>query len=36
MQSGNHETYIRKYSYVGTLSCYEKMKQNILTKLKEN
>ena len=36
MQSGNHETYIRKYSYVDFLSGYEKVKQNILTKLKEN
>ena len=38
MQSGNHETYIRKYNYVDSLSisCYEKIKQNILTKLKEN
>ena len=35
MQSGNHETYIRKYNYVDSLSCYEKMKQDI-TKLKEN
>ena len=36
MQSGNHETYIRKYNYNGSLSCYEKIKQDILTKLKEN
>ena len=36
MQSGNHETYIRKYNYVDSLSCYENIKQNILTKLKEN
>ena len=39
MQSGNHETYIRKYNYVDSLSCYEKMKQDILTtqrKLKKN
>ena len=36
MQSGNHETYIRKYNYIDFLSCYEKMKQDILTKLKEN
>ena len=35
MQSGNHETYIRKYNYFDSLSCYEKIKQNILTKLKE-
>ena len=35
MQSGNHETYIRKYN-TDSLSCYEKIKQNILTKLKEN
>ena len=36
MQSGNCETYTRKYNYVDSLSCYEKIKQNILTKLKEN
>ena len=24
MQSGKHETYIRKYNYVDSLSCYEK------------
>ena len=36
MQSGNHETYIRKCNCVDFLSCYEKVKQNILTKLKEN
>ena len=38
MQSGNHETYIRKYNYIDSLSClcYQKMKQDILTKLKEN
>ena len=36
MKSGNHETYIRKYTYVDSLSCYEKIKQDILTKLKEN
>ena len=35
MQGGNHETYIRKYNY-DFLSCYEKIKRNILTKLKEN
>ena len=36
MQSGNHETYIRKYNYVDSLSCYETIKQDILTKVKEN
>ena len=36
MQSGNHETCIRKYNYVDSLSFYEKIKQNILAKLKEN
>ena len=36
MQSGKHETYIRKYNYVDSLSFYKKIKQNILTKLKEN
>ena len=36
MQIGNHETYIRKYNYIDSLSCYEKIKQDILTKLKEN
>ena len=38
MQSRNHETYIRKYNYIDSLSvlCYEKIMQNILTKLKEN
>ena len=36
MQSGNHKTYIRNYNYTDSLSCYEKNKQNILTKLKEN
>ena len=34
MQSGNHEIYIRKYNYVDSLSCYKKIKQNILTRLK--
>ena len=36
MQSGNHEIYIRKYNYVDSFSCYEKIKQIILTKLKES
>ena len=36
MQSGNYETYIRNYNYIDSLSCYENIKQNILTKLKEN
>ena len=36
MQSGNHETYIRKYNYIDSLSCYDKIKQDTLTKLKEN
>ena len=36
MQSGNQKIYIRKYKYVDSLSCYEKIKQAILNKLKEN
>ena len=36
LQSGNCETYIRKYNDVASLSCYEKMKQDILTKQEEN
>ena len=32
MQSGTHETYIRKYNYIDSLSGYENIKQNILTK----
>ena len=36
MQSGNHKTYIKKYNYVDSVSCYEQIKQNILTKPKEN
>ena len=30
MQSGNHKTHIRKYNYVDSLSCYEKIKQDII------
>ena len=32
MQSGNYETYIRKYNYIDSLSGYENIKQNILTR----
>jgi len=34
MQSGNHETYIRKYNYIDSLSCYEKIRQNIFNQTK--